>query len=203
MAEIQKTPDRRVIKTKKAIKNAFARLLSQKDINDITISDIAALADINRKTFYNYYAGVYEVVDEIENELINRLDSVLTEIDFTNNVNRPYMLFEKLTSIVNEDMDFFGHLLSMKSNVSLITKLVDMKKMKSKAVMKKYTDMEESRLDLMLEFMVSGMVAVYQKWFNSDRRQPVEELSAEINLLVFKGLEGYLDIDIKNEYVGR
>ena len=203
MAEIQKTPDRRVIKTKKAIKNAFARLLSQKDINDITISDIAALADINRKTFYNYYAGVYEVVDEIENELINRLDSVLTEIDFTNNVNRPYMLFEKLTSIVNEDMDFFGHLLSMKSNVSLITKLVDMLKMKSKAVMKKYTDMEESRLDLMLEFMVSGMVAVYQKWFNSDRRQPVEELSAEINLLVFKGLEGYLDIDIKNEYVGR
>ena len=201
MAEKQKTPDRRVVKTKKAIKNAFAQLLIQKDINDITISDIAALADINRKTFYNYYAGVYEVVDEIENEIIERLDEVLTEIDFRNNVNRPYMLFEKLTTVINTDMDFFGYLLSMKSNLSLVTKLVDLLKMKCKTVMIQYTDMEEKKLDLMLEFMVSGMAAVYQKWFNSDRSEPVEEISANINLLIFKGLEGYMDIDISHEYV--
>lgn len=50
--------DRRVIKTKRAIKEAFAKLLTQKDINDITISDIAAEANINRKTFYNYYGGI-------------------------------------------------------------------------------------------------------------------------------------------------
>ena len=52
-AEEKKT-DRRVIKTKRAIRNAFAELLSHKDINDITIKDIADTADINRKTGCNY-----------------------------------------------------------------------------------------------------------------------------------------------------
>ena len=54
----EKKLDRRVIKTKKAIRNAFAKLISEKDINKITIKDIADTADINRKTFYNYYRRV-------------------------------------------------------------------------------------------------------------------------------------------------
>ena len=45
--------DRRVIRTKKAIRNAFAQLLSVKKLEDITVKDIAELADINGKTFYS------------------------------------------------------------------------------------------------------------------------------------------------------
>ena len=192
----QKSPDRRVIKTKKAIKSAFAQLLAEKDINDITVSDIADRADINRKTFYNYYAGVYEVVDEIENEIVSRFDAKLTEIELTANAGRPYMLFEKLTAIINTNTDIFGYLLSMNPNVSLSTKLVEMLKAKTKAILQKYLDIEERRLDLLLEFMVTGMVAVYRQWFNSDRRTPVETINADINLIVFEGLKGYLNIDL-------
>lgn len=46
-------PDRRVARTKKAIKNAFAELMSEKEISEITVKDIAETADVNRKTFYN------------------------------------------------------------------------------------------------------------------------------------------------------
>ena len=49
--------DRRVRRTKRAIRNAFAELLSEKPYEEITVTDITELADINRKTFYNYYAG--------------------------------------------------------------------------------------------------------------------------------------------------
>ena len=62
----QKKIDRRIAKTKRAIYSAFAELLSQKDIDDITIRDIVDIADINRKTFYNYYSGIYALLDEIE-----------------------------------------------------------------------------------------------------------------------------------------
>ena len=77
----EKKIDRRVVKTKKAIKNAFAQLLTEKEINDITISDIAEYADVNRKTFYNYYAGVYAVVDEIENDIVERFSALLADTD--------------------------------------------------------------------------------------------------------------------------
>ncbi|MBQ6336144.1 MAG: TetR/AcrR family transcriptional regulator [Ruminococcus sp.] len=187
--------DRRVIRTKKAIKSAFARLLTEKDINDITISDIAAVADINRKTFYNYYSGVHEVIDEIENDIISHVDEALTDIDFKSSLESPYRIFEKLTAIINTDMDFFGYLLSMNSNVSLSSKIVELLTMKVRALLKQSIEIEDDRLDLMLVFMISGMVAVYKQWFNSDRSEPVEELSRRMNVLAFKGLNGYLGTD--------
>ena len=196
MDEMKKPHDRRVVKTKRAIRNAFMSLLASKDINDITVSDIAIAADINRKTFYNYYAGVYAVVDEIENEMISRLDGVLTEIDFTKNMNRPYMVFEKLTGVINTDPEFFGYLLSMKSNATLTNKLVSLLKTKTMEILKKYLKAEDRKLELMLDFMVPGMVAVYQKWYNSGRKEPAEVISSDINKLVFEGLKGYLSIDL-------
>ena len=109
MKQSVNSADRRVIKTKRAIRLAFARLLSEKDINDITVSDIAGLAEINRKTFYNYYAGVYMIIDEIENDIVETFGTVLGEINYSDELKDPYSIFEKLTSIINTDMDFYGH----------------------------------------------------------------------------------------------
>ncbi|MBQ1891706.1 MAG: TetR/AcrR family transcriptional regulator, partial [Firmicutes bacterium] len=72
--------DRRVIKTKRAIKKAFFALLVEKDLNDISVTDISRIAEINRKTFYNYYTGVFQLVDELENEILSKLDATLKEI---------------------------------------------------------------------------------------------------------------------------
>ena len=44
--------DRRSIKTKRAIKEAFLKLLHEKEINKITVSDLSRRADLGRGTFY-------------------------------------------------------------------------------------------------------------------------------------------------------
>jgi AcrR family transcriptional regulator len=191
----KRATDRRVIKTKRAIKNALMHLLNDRDINDITISDIAAQADINRKTFYNYYSGVHEVIDEMEDEIISHVDEALTDIDFIDNLENPYLIFEKLTSVINTDMGTFGYLLGMNTNVGLLSKMVDLLKAKVKSVILPVVELDELRLNLMLEFMITGMVAVYKRWFNSDRRASIDEISRQMNILAFKGLNGYLNLD--------
>lgn len=191
----KRATDRRVIKTKRAIKNALMHLLNDRDINDITISDIAAQADINRKTFYNYYSGVHEVIDEMEDDIISHVDEALTDIDFIDNLENPYLIFEKLTSVISTDMDTFGYLLGMNTNVGLLSKMVDLLKAKVKSVILPVVELDELRLNLMLEFMITGMVAVYKRWFNSDRRASIDEISRQMNILAFKGLNGYLDLD--------
>lgn len=195
MQKTERATDRRVIKTKRAIKTAFAQLLNEKDINDITVSEIANAADINRKTFYNYYAGIYEVVDEIENDIVAHFDEALTEPDMEQNAESPYMVFEKITAAINTDIDFFGYLMGMRTNVSLSAKLVELLKSKTRSILVKYVDISDERMELMLEFMVTGFVAVYRSWFNSDRSRPLEEISADINELCFKGLNGYLQLE--------
>ena len=193
---MQKTThiDRRVVKTKRAIKEAFAKLLTQKDINDITISDIAAEANINRKTFYNYYDGIYEVVGEIEDDIVRLIDKEVTGIGFQNSLQSPYLIFEKLTKVINTDTDFFGYLLGMNANVSLESKIADLLKSKFKMFVLQDVEISELRLNLMTEFIISGMVAVYRRWFNSDRSEPIETISEEMKLLAFEGINGFMDV---------
>lgn len=186
--------DRRVVKTKRAIKEAFAKLLTQKDINDITISDIAAEANINRKTFYNYYGGIYEVVGEIEDDIVRLIDKEVTGIGFQNSLQSPYLVFEKLTKVINTDTDFFGYLLGMNANVSLESKIADLLKSKFKLFVLQDVEISELRLNLMAEFIISGMVAVYRRWFNSDRSEPIETISKEMQLLAFEGIKGFLGV---------
>ena len=189
--------DRRVVKTKRAIKEAFAKLLTQKDINDITISDIAAEANINRKTFYNYYGGIYEVVGEIEDDIVRLIDKEVTGIGFQNSLQSPYLIFEKLTKVIKTDTDFFGYLLGMNANVSLERKIADLLKSKFKMFVLQDVEISELRLNLMAEFIISGMVAVYRRWFNSDRSEPIETISKEMQLLAFEGLNGFLDVELE------
>ena len=50
-----KPSDRRTLKTKKAIFQAFSELLKEKELRKITVQEIVDKADISRVTFYKYY----------------------------------------------------------------------------------------------------------------------------------------------------
>ncbi len=191
----QKKQDRRTIKTKRAIHNAFAKLLAEKDINDISVRDIVDLADINRKTFYNYYAGIHELVDEIENDIIRTFEGVLGEINFKEAIENPYQIFEKLTVIINSDLDFYGHLISIKSDSNLITKIVILMKKKTREAMISQLPIDDKKADVLLDFVFSGMLSVYRNWFLSDRRQPIEEIAEIISALCFRGIGSVMDVE--------
>ena len=185
-------PDRRVARTKKAIKNAFAELMSEKEISEITVKDIAETADVNRKTFYNYYNSVYDIVNEIENELVLAFDNVLSNIDFKQEMKNPYGIFEKLTGVSNQDFDFYSRLMKMNHNANLMQKLYVALKDRMKASFLSQTDIEEPQLDIVVNYMISGMLSVYQSWFNSDRAESIEELSKTVSIMTFSGINGFL-----------
>ena len=135
MEKKPKTVDRRVLKTKRAIRTAFAKLMAAKDINDITIIELAETAEINRKTFYNYYSGVYQVVEDIENDILQSYEKLLGNVQFKQSMEAPYSLFERFSRLINMDPEFFGYLLSMNGNAALITRIIRLLKDKTREVM--------------------------------------------------------------------
>ena len=42
----------------------------------------------------------------------------------------------------------------------------------------------------MVDFTFSGLFSVYQSWFNSQRRQSIEEISQTLSTLCFEGING-------------
>ena len=74
-----------VTRTKKMIRVAFVELLGEKkNMETITVGELAARADIAKSTFYNHYDDVYAVAEEFENELIEKLSATLDEIKVKN-----------------------------------------------------------------------------------------------------------------------
>ena len=65
----------------------------QKEIHEITIKDIADAADINRKTFYAHYAGVYQVVDEIENDIVFEFSELLRDMNVNHYLKTPTIFY--------------------------------------------------------------------------------------------------------------
>lgn len=191
--EDNKAVDPRTKKTKRAIRNAFAKLLSEHDINDITVRDIAELAEINRKTFYRYYCGIYQVVDEIEDEIIIAFESVLGDVDFRRDMKDPYRIFERLTTVINTDLDFYGHLLSMRGNGNLVSKVVSLLKTKTKETMLKQIDLDDRIAEVIVDFVFSGMLSVYQQWFVSNHKESIEEIAKIVSIMSLQGFTGIVE----------
>lgn len=69
--------DRRVKKTKRAIQNAFAELMLEKRIQDITVQELVDKADIHRATFYSHYHDIYDLYEQIECDMISEFSSIM------------------------------------------------------------------------------------------------------------------------------
>lgn len=167
-------------------------MLSEKNINDITIKDIADKADINRKTFYNYYNGIYDLTGEIENSIIDSFEQVLRNTNINELLHNPYSMFEALTRIINSNLDFYQHLISIESNSNLVSKLFKSLKTRAKEVISQYTLLDDATLDIVLDFVVSGMFTVFQHWFNSSREHSIDDLAKIVATLSFNGINGLL-----------
>lgn len=62
--------DLRVIRTKKAIRDAFCAMIMEMDYPDITIKELTQRAMINRNTFYLHYSSIEELLEELQAEIV-------------------------------------------------------------------------------------------------------------------------------------
>ncbi len=71
--------DRRVKRTKKALRDALFELLETKSINQISVTELTIRADVNRSTFYFYYTDLIDMLQQIQNEAYQLFSDVVNE----------------------------------------------------------------------------------------------------------------------------
>ena len=64
--------DLRIVKTKKAIREAFIELRKDTPLEKIRVRDLCRIALINKSTFYNHYDDVFTLSEEMENGILNQ-----------------------------------------------------------------------------------------------------------------------------------
>lgn len=187
-----KKPDRRTLKTKKAIALALTKLISEKEINKITITDISSEANINRKTFYNYYSSVYEVIDDIENEIVSAFSKALCEIDLTNDLHNPQVILGVLMDIIGQHADFYGQIFKTGVNPKLPEKIAGAIANRLKSEFEARTALDKTALEIISTYTVAGIAAVYKNWFRSGKSISSDEISNYTTKLMLYGINGLI-----------
>lgn len=73
--------DRRIIKTRRAIAEAFWSLMQERDFHDITVNDVASRAEISRTTFYHHYTDKNDWLEQTILEHLRMLTDEYVDID--------------------------------------------------------------------------------------------------------------------------
>lgn len=115
--------DRRVRKTQKAVKTAFAKLLSNNDIKDITIKELCEEADINKSTFYLHYKDIYDCADSFMNDVVDKTIQIMEPYDFSELVNHLPEIMEKIMLIFNENRELYLPFLNLPRHSSALYKI--------------------------------------------------------------------------------
>lgn len=182
--------DLRVIKTKKAICNAYMKLLAKKDIRSITITDIAKMADINRKTLYNYYSSADDIMKEIVDRALQHLFGDTSDIiDFEKLFRNPEMIFNRLNALIEEDLDTYTALFKIEEPGNLLQKVEIMLKERMIAFFLEKNPEDTTDIMIFCEFCSAGSISAYRYWFNSSEKVPLEELSRKVCSMLEASME--------------
>lgn len=159
--------DLRIIKTRRTIRNALVDLMSEKELSAVTISELSARAEINRKTFYRHYRTISDVVSELENEILSEFSEIIKNgNDSLLNIGA---VFRDISALVERRRDFFVRLMTYNHDLFNNGKIKAMlRKTLSVSLRKAGAAMGEQSIKAVSEFLISGVLALYADWFDNN-----------------------------------
>lgn len=184
--------DRRKSRTRKAIRDAFMSLLSVKDVGEITITELSRKADINRKTFYNHYGSVIELVKEIEQDIVFEFEEAMGQCSLNMIILQPELFFETLNNVVSHNYDFYAALVNNDFSHGLLNKISQSLKDKMKIVLKESNQFDVGMIDMVVSYTVAGFLSIYQEVLKEGRVFDIETVTMFMRKIVMNGLEGLM-----------
>ena len=185
--------DRRVRKTKKALREGLAVLLEQKKIKDITVRELADLTDMNRGTFYLHYRDIYDLQEQIENEITAEVTEIFSGIETLREGRGPYSICIDLLYYIVDNARMCKVLLSDNGNQTLLNKLSRLLQEQFVHLWIDYFHMEDRQAETGYfgTFLISGFVAMIGKWLDEGMSTPPEWLARQMEALAMHCV-GYL-----------
>ncbi|WP_010531337.1 TetR/AcrR family transcriptional regulator [Lentibacillus jeotgali] len=177
--------DRRKKYTRMVLKDSLITLLKTKQISAITVKEICGEADINRSTFYSHYHDQFDLLEQIEEELIADLNTYLDQYNFEQEAEALKMT-EKLLEYVISKRDICQTLLSGSGDQSFERRVMDVTRT---FLIKSWINNNEVDPDISEyagTFVISGSIYVIKHWLANDMDKSPKQIAELINSFRFR-----------------
>ena len=172
--------DRRVRKTRTAIHQALASLLSEKEPRDITIRELCERADINKSTFYLHFHDIYDCTDHFLEALAEPITEIISGYSYTEMLTKAPEMWNRVLDIYRRDFSLYAPLLKSSGLTPLLHQM-------EHSIMEKiFSQYEHTGTGLpnkyAITFIVRGFMGVLQEYDLDELSGPVlDDLSMRIS----------------------
>ena len=159
---VEKKTDRRILKTKRALRESLLYLLKEQPIQKISVSRLCEKSDINRSTFYTYYSSPMDLLESIEDEILNTLEEDMIQFEKENSISQ---LMNSIIFYISEHKQLVRLLFSdhgdpgFQNKLLLATQHWTMPMWQSRR-----PDYDAEALSSLHIYIVSGCMAVIRQW---------------------------------------
>ncbi|MBP3866799.1 MAG: TetR/AcrR family transcriptional regulator [Eggerthellaceae bacterium] len=199
MASTEKKLDRRVVRTRKAIMEAFETLLETHRLDKITVSAIAREADIDRKTFYLHYGSIGDLVSLKIGEGIDRIVAALKEQGAGKEPSElVHIALSEVNAIYTEHLSIYEKLASTVTVGMLLDQFNDIARFCLEYLGLDPDMVEDDELRMRAQFHLAGGLSLYATWLQSDHSTPIESVSDAIERAINAESIAVLDRALKS-----
>jgi AcrR family transcriptional regulator len=185
--------DLRILKTRKAIKESFLKLIQTKGYERITVQDIADEAMINRNTFYLHYVDKPDLMEKLCQENVEKLNVCLSlKVNHDHEVDKEMLItiLRNLFEIIDANIVFFRTMLT--HNV-LPNFSAHLKEALKTFIFSSIGNAHHNRkINIGFEYMISGLVGVICLWIVDPENYLVDEIIEQLSEIHFNNINNML-----------
>ena len=187
----QSKQDRRILKTKKEIKQALTELMDEKRFEAITVRDITERANINRGTFYLHYQDKYDLLEQCEEEIIQNIietvrDVQVYDIEVLIANGKPFPFIVTILEYIQQNAGFLRAILGPNGDPSFQEKLKEVM-IQNFFFKKLIKDSTTIPIEILTTYISSAHLGVIQQWLNTGMKQSSAEMASILYRIITKG----------------
>lgn len=192
---VDKTLDRRVIRTKRLIREAFTELMGEKGVEGITVNELTAKADINRGTFYLHYKDKQDLLEQCADQIINEINDILKierQLSLEETLHyyskyEPPPFVVKLFAYILENSSFMKVMLGPNGDPSFQIRMKEIlrKNMLVKIGEKLHKEQMMVPQECLLAYISSAYLGVIQYWLASGLQESPREMALVLLKITF------------------
>ena len=184
--------DYRVRVTKMLIRKVFTELLKTKPVQSITVREICERTGINRSTFYNHYTDVYDLLEQIERDMLAELGENLKTIEPEDDL-MPISLFKGIFGFLMENSDMCVIMLGENGDKRFVYKMLEMGMENCLTTYSRYfPSASREQIEDFYVFVSNGCIGLMSRWINAGMKKSPDELAATAKEIMTNALR-YFD----------
>lgn len=189
----QKT-DHRVRLTKQIIKDSLVTLMQEYPVSKLSVKMLCEMAGINRSTFYAHYTDIYDLLNQVQDEIIFQISEHISERAFSEQTPLTVISLNQILEYAKDNSRLLKVLLSENGDFAFQKNIMLLAQEKIIHELRNMRHIDQSTSEYLQNYTVSGVLSVIRRWLQFDMEESTQEMADLCAKLLYKGLSGF---DIK------